>query len=93
VLCLVVYSCFPSSYVASEIRRTTAELSNAPVCKQLHCKRVLVKKDTDKVRRLERCAAHVVVRAVRIKWYQSLRYKLPVTQTVTHWQQLLHKID
>jgi hypothetical protein len=43
-LCLVLYSCILSLQVASDVRRKAAELSNAQVCKQLHCRRVLVKK-------------------------------------------------
>jgi hypothetical protein len=42
VLCLVLYSCSPTLQVASDLRRKAAELSNARVCKQLHCNRVLV---------------------------------------------------
>jgi hypothetical protein len=44
VLCLVLYSCILSLQVASDVRSKAAELSNARVCKQLHCKRVLVKR-------------------------------------------------
>jgi hypothetical protein len=36
-LCLVLYSCILSLQVADDVCRTAAELSNARVCKQLHC--------------------------------------------------------